>query len=351
MKINKLLILDGISGVPLGKELSDAISHAKLQSVYADLKKFNHKHFYGIRAVYRKAMNKREAADGFYHSPKLDESKFEAFIREERPSFILVIGFVYKYLSPEFLLKIKHKYNIKLFLYDTDSCNLFSKRREFIFFLDNELPIYNKIFSFSKITTRFFTETKKLNASFLPFGAKSFDGLTEQNYMNDVLFVGSCDLRRIFLLENIKESVSVYGDRWTRNYSLISDGLRKSVKDTPVWGNELHQLLLESKIVLNITRSHFYGTETGVNLRIFEALAAGCFLLTDYCEELEDLFSIGEEIEVFRNAKELVEKVNFYLLNPDKRLEIARRGHERFLNSHTWGARAKELSEVFMLEN
>ncbi|MGB7816802.1 MAG: glycosyltransferase, partial [Methylotenera sp.] len=234
-------------------------------------------------------MNKRESSDSFYHFPKLNEDKFENFIRQVRPGFILVIGFVYKYLSPVFLQKIKDKYGIKLFLYDTDSCNLYAKRREFIFFLDNELPIYNEIFSFSKVTTRFLTQTKKLNATFLPFGAKRFDAPVQSNYLNDVLFVGSCDLRRIFLLENIKERVTIYGNRWSRNYPLISDELRKKINDKPVWGNDLLQLMLDSKIVLNITRSHFYGAETGVNLRIFEALAAGCFLLTDYCEEIAEM--------------------------------------------------------------
>ena len=345
-----MLILDGISGVPLGKELAEATTNIGLNTHYVDLKVFENKRFYSLRAAYKKAMNKRDSTDSFYHFPKLDEVKFERFISERRPGFILVIGFVYKYLSAEFLLKIKRQHNIKLFLYDTDSCNLFSKRREFIFFLDNELPIYNRIFSFSEVTTRFFTHTKRLKASFLPFGAKNISGPAIGNPKNDVLFVGSCDLRRIFLLENIKEKVKIYGDRWSRNNTLISDGLRKNVRDQSVWGNQLHQLLLDSKIVLNITRSHFYGAETGVSLRIFEALAAGCFVLTDYCEELESLFLIGEEIEVFRNATELVEKVNYYIQNPDKRLAIAKKGHERFMQNHTWEIRAQALSEAFLLE-
>lgn len=119
--------------------------------------------------------------------------------------------------------------------------------------------------------------------------------------------------------------------------------------DKPVWGEGLHELLCDSKIVLNIIRSHFYGAETGVNLRIFEALAAGCFLLTDYCEEITELFAVGEEIEVFRNARELVDKVNFYLANPEKITEIAKHGHEKFLKSHTWDARVQELATKLSL--
>jgi len=347
MKMTKLLVLDGISGVPLGMELCEAFKDIGTTVTYADLRKFEAKMFYGIKSAFRKSMNRRENTDSFYHLPKLNEAKFETYIKQEAPTVILVIGFVYKYLTPQLLKKIKQQYNVRLFLYDTDSCNLYSKRREFVFFIETELPVYDEIFSFSKITTRFFKDTRKLNASFLPFGAKKLELPANVSQHIDVLFIGSCDLRRVFLLENIRSKVTVYGDRWSRNYPLMSDELKSRVTDYSVWGGQLYQLLFASKIVLNITRSHFYGAETGVNLRIFEALAAGSFLLTDYCEELAELFVVGEEIEVFRSSGELVEKVEYYLANPEKRLEIARRGHQKFLQLHTWNAKASCLIEKF----
>jgi spore maturation protein CgeB len=343
--MTKLLILDGISGVPLGKELCEAFVQIGMKSDYADLRKFSPQAFYGLKAGFRKAMNKRENADSFYHMPKLNEAKFEAYVKQQKPASILVIGFVYKYITPTFLKKIALENNIKLFLYDTDSCNLYAKRREFIFFLDTELPIYDEIFSFSQVTTRFFKDTKKLNATFQPFGANDIACKPIETQSTEVLFIGSCDLRRLFLLERIKDKVTIFGDRWNRNYPLISDTLKSKIIDQSIWGEALYSQLVSAKIVLNITRSHFYGVETGVNLRIFEALAAGCFLLTDYCEELEELFVIGEEIEVFRDASELAEKVDYYLKNPDKRQAIAKRGHEKFLNSHTWQIRAKSINQ------
>lgn len=261
---------------------------------------------------------------------------------------VLVVGFIYKYLSPEFVANLKVKYDFKLFMYDTDSCNLYAKRREFIFFIENELVIYDHIFSFSKVTTRFFSDTKHLPASFLPFGAGKISMPQIETPQNDVLFVGSCDLRRIFLLEQVKDKVTVYGDRWKRNYPLISDALKANVKDVSIWGETLYQHLANAKIVLNITRTQFYGAETGVNLRIFEALAAGCFLLTDYCDEVAELFQIGEELEVFRSSKELIEKVDYYLQHPEKRHAIAQKGHETFLSKHTWESRAKLLVQKML---
>lgn len=349
LKINKLLILDGISGVPLGQEMCQAFSDMHVNVTYADFKKFKPKKFYTLRSAYRKALNKRESADGFYHFPKVNEADFEAYIQEVSPTVILVIGFAYKFLASQFLERIKRQYHISLFLYDTDSCNLFSKRREFVFFIEQELPKYNEIFSFSKVTTQFFNDTRKLKATFFPFGAVKLAPNFNLHPTKDVLFVGSCDLRRIFLLERIKDKVTIYGDRWKRNVPLISPTLIKNVTDSGVWGDSLYTLLHDSKIVLNITRSQFYGAETGVNLRIFEALSAGCFLLTDYCEEVGELFVIGEELDVFRNAKELEEKVDYYLNHPEERKRIAARGHERFLKEYTWDSRVKLLAAAMGL--
>jgi spore maturation protein CgeB len=111
----------------------------------------------------------------------------------------------------------------------------------------------------------------------------------------------------------------------------------------PVWGQELHRLLSSAKIVLNITRSEFHGAETGINLRIFEALAAGCFLLTDRCEEVESLFLTGVEIETFGSSTELTQKLSHYLQDNEARERIANQGHQAFLQRHTWQIRASEM--------
>lgn len=345
-KTAKLLIFDAIAELPLGKEMHEAFQQIGVESIYADSRDFKQKKFYKFRGAYRKALNRMEGgADRFYHFPKLVEQSFEQHIAKALPSHLLVIGCLYKYLKPAFLKELQSKYHFKIYLYDTDSCNLYPKRREFLFFIDNELPIYDEIFSFSKVTTQFFAETKKLKASFLPFGAKPIKTQSATKAEINVLFVGSADLRRVFLLENIKDVVTIYGGRWRRNYPLMSDGLKKVVKDETVWGERLQTLLASTKIVININRTHFYGAGTGVNLRVFEALAAGAFLLTDYCDELDELFDIGSEIEVFRSNQELVSKVMYYLAHPDKRQEIAKRGHERFLKHHTWQVRVAEVKE------
>jgi spore maturation protein CgeB len=339
----KILVLDGISGVPLARDLCAAFSSLGVATAYLDCLAQKRRPLHGIRAAYAKALNRQSDRDGFSLLPKLVAKELEALLERESPSHILVVGFAYKFYDPASLRRLADKSGAVLLLYDTDSCNLYSRRREFIYFVENELPVYDLIFSFSKVTTRLFRETRKLNAVFLPFGARPLKVPAPDEKKLDVLFVGTCDLRRIFMIEGIRDRVTIYGNRWQRNFPLISDALRCRITDRTVWGDELYRLLGESKIVLNITRSDFFGAETGVNLRIFEALAAGCFLLTDHSDELAELFAVGKEIETYRSSAELVGKVDHYLRNPDARLAIAREGHRTFLADHTWEARIRQL--------
>lgn len=345
----KLLILDGIGGVPLGREMAEAFKAQGADTAYYDCAKLSKISLYNVRASFAKLVNRADKKDIFYHLPRVKLSEIESILSKEKPTHLLVIGFVYKFINPQFLQKIAREINCQLFLFDTDSCNLYAKRREFVFFLENELTIYQEIFSFSKVTTQFFKHTKNLNASHFPFGAKPINTPIQLTAQHNVLFVGSADLRRILLLEHIKEHVSVFGNRWKRNYPLISASLQSRINDRGVWGEELHALLVNAKIALNITRTHFYGAETGVNLRLFEALAAGCFLLTDNCEEVTELFKVGVEIEVFKNATELQEKVAYYLAHPVEREAIAKRGHTKFMKNYTWQARVLDLSKRLQL--
>ena len=348
-KSQKLLILDGIGGVPLGREMAEAFSAHGVDNAYYDCAKLPKISLYSLRAGFAKLINRADKKDIFYHLPRVNLNVVESILTKEKPTHLLVIGFIYKFINPKLLQKMAKEAGCQLFLFDTDSCNLYAKRREFIFFLENELTIYQEIFSFSKVTTHFFKFTKNINASHFPFGAKPIHASTKLAIKQDVLFVGTADLRRILLLEHIQEQVTVFGSRWLRNYPLISTALRKRINDRAVWGDELHTLLMSTNIVLNITNTNFYAAETGINLRLFEALAAGCFLLTDDCEEVAELFEVGVEIEVFRNATELKEKVAYYLAHPAERDAIAKRGHEKFMKNFTWHVRVLDLSQRLQL--
>ncbi len=338
----KFLVLDGIGGVPLGREITKSLQENGHTAAYVDCLEQTPRPLYELRSACIKAINKQRDGDGFFLLPKLTPQILRTIVEAEAPTHILVIGFIYKFFAPSELRQIADDHKTTLLLYDTDSCNLFGKRREFIFFIEQELPVYDRVYSFSKVTTQFFRDTRKLDAFHLPFGAKPIPTANTPKTL-EVLFVGSCDLRRIFLLETIRQHITVRGNRWQRNAPLISAPLYKRIDDRQVWGDELHTLLGSAKIVLNITRTDFFGAETGVNLRIFEALAAGCFLLTDHCEEIREIFAIGTELETYRSSEELADKVRYYLEHDDERERIARAGSLALQQEHTWKKRISYL--------
>lgn len=347
---SRLLILDGIGGVPLGQEMTHAFQEHGISTRHQNCATMPPIPAYRLRSAFAKLIN-RSGEDSFFHLPRLDTRSIETLLRETRPECVLVIGFAYRFIAPATLAKLKQELGFSLFLYDTDSCNLYTRRREFIFFLETELPIYDLIFSFSRVTTEFFRRARGLNAQHQPFGAQPIQLPQVTTPALDALFVGSCDLRRIFLLEHICHHVSIYGSRWKRHLPLISPALQERIEDRPVWGTELHHLLASSRIILNITRGPFFGVETGINLRIFEALAAGRMLLTDHCDEVAELFRPGEEIETFRSAGELSEKTAYYLSNDAAREKIAKSGHQRFLANYSWKHRTAEMLQPMGLDS
>jgi SAM-dependent methyltransferase/predicted O-methyltransferase YrrM len=126
------------------------------------------------------------------------------------------------------------------------------------------------------------------------------------------------------------------------------------------FGIEMHAALRSGRIVLDArgiiehrnSKTHavtdLAGGETA-NMRIFEVTGSGRFLLTEHHENLSSYFEPGVEIESFRDEAELIEKIRYYLLNPEKREAIARRGQERCLRDYSMRKRASELDRIIRM--
>jgi len=75
-----------------------------------------------------------------------------------------------------------------------------------------------------------------------------------------------------------------------------------------------------------------------INLRVFEALAAGGFLLSDKVEHQagNDLFFRDREhLVLWKNLDDLCDKIDYYLLHPEEALDIAKQGYIEFQRSHS----------------
>lgn len=111
-----------------------------------------------------------------------------------------------------------------------------------------------------------------------------------------------------------------------------------------VWGKQMYKILLQSKITIN--KHDYFAKNYANNMRLFEATGCGALLITDYKDNLSELFRIGTEAETYKSVDELAEKIKYYLANDSKRDKIARAGQRRTLSEHTYFNRMKELNHI-----
>lgn len=84
-----------------------------------------------------------------------------------------------------------------------------------------------------------------------------------------------------------------------------------------------------------------------VRLRDFEAPMCRTCYLTGHTHEIEEFYEIGREIDCYRSAEELVDKVRFYLEHPTAAELLREAGYQRARRDHTWERRFQQLfSEI-----
>lgn len=111
--------------------------------------------------------------------------------------------------------------------------------------------------------------------------------------------------------------------------------------------NEVPKAYYLSRINLNLT---LHSIRSGVPLRVFDILGVGGFLLSNYQPELEELFVIGRELEVFRDPEEMEDKIAFYLAHEEARQRIALRGYERVRDHYTYEIQLAKILDAVCRE-
>jgi spore maturation protein CgeB len=81
-------------------------------------------------------------------------------------------------------------------------------------------------------------------------------------------------------------------------------------------------------------------------MRLFETAGAGACLLTDWRENIQELFELDKEIVTFRSFDECVEKIHWLLAHPAQCEAIGRAAQARALRDHTYMRRADRLAAL-----
>jgi spore maturation protein CgeB len=111
----------------------------------------------------------------------------------------------------------------------------------------------------------------------------------------------------------------------------------------PAWGVEMFSVLRRSRIVVN---HHGHDLPYANNMRLYETTGTGALLITDWKENIADMFEPGKEVVCYRSNEECIELVQYYLEHEEERAAIASAGQERTLRDHTYARRIEELLDL-----
>ena len=98
-----------------------------------------------------------------------------------------------------------------------------------------------------------------------------------------------------------------------------------------------------SRINLNISLRSIH---SGIPLRVLDIMACGGFVLSNWQPELAEYFTEGEEITLFENKEECMEKIAYYLSHEEKRKEIAAAGKRKVQELFSYGRGLERLFGV-----
>lgn len=189
---------------------------------------------------------------------------------------------------------------------------------------------------------------KGINAELnrLGFEPSVISGLKSMEEGFDVTFVGSfhsVHTSRVTWLEklcNQLPQIKIWGNGIER---LSSNSPIRKCYIGPAWGREMYQILANSKITLN---HHGDIPPYANNCRIYEATGVGTLLITDWKENLHEMFEPGKEVVAYKTSDECTESVKYYLEHDEERETIAKSGQERAVGEHNYYKRMQELVNI-----
>lgn len=171
--------------------------------------------------------------------------------------------------------------------------------------------------------------------------------LLSEKYKCDVIFVGHWenDGRDEYIKAIIDRGINfkLFGSEWQR--SKYYNFFKNKLGEIYSLDQDYNLAINSAKIVLCFLSKLNNDTYTRRN---FEIPAAKTFMLSEYSNDLNELFAAGQQADYFRTKEEMIEKIKFYLQNSKEREKIALAGYQKLLTGgHEVLDRAKEVLAVF----
>lgn len=189
---------------------------------------------------------------------------------------------------------------------------------------------------------------KGINADFLQVGFDPviFHPFGEVAPTPKIIFMGSNYLNnQSFPLSRLRcEMVTALRAQFGGHFKVFGSGWENIIPDAEFL--DLHQEAQAYRSCdIAISLSHFdYGRYSSD--RIFRLMGSGAFCLSHQYKEVEKDFIINEHIATWSNISELIEKINYYLVNIYERELIRMNGCKYVREECNWDKRMLELRNL-----
>ncbi len=256
------------------------------------------------------------------YGPGRVKNEFLHVVKQKQPDYILLLLEASDF-GIETLESVKTiSPNTKIIVhFGDDDIHFFTRSRYYSFFVDYYLIAQSNYVKF------YHKEGFKNAYPFAGVNMSSFKPLNLEK-KHDLVFIGQplpsrVELIRMLIKNNF--NISLFGTGWDKYQEFAEQ--HKGIPKT----EELVKIVNEAKIVLNFTKNqynvpHYKG-------RVFETAACKSFQLVDYFSEYKKYFKENKEIVMFKNEKDLLEKIKYYLKNDKEREKIATASYKKAVKS------------------
>ncbi len=198
-----------------------------------------------------------------------------------------------------------------------------------------QLKVYGYYFAQDQLSDRVIKDIR--------CSASGYYQMKTGNHLTDRIIIGQyylgnhiTALERERLIGKISERFSL--DVYTRSdTSHIEKAVIKGGCETLT---EMPVIFHESRINLNPTSK---AIRSGVPLRVFDIFACEGFLLSNYQEELCELFVPGEDFAYYESIEQAPEVIAYYLDHEKERAEIAHNGYMKIREQYSYEVRLNRL--------
>lgn len=160
-------------------------------------------------------------------------------------------------------------------------------------------------------------------------------------YETAITWQATCRYRASCVRQLLSHSPLLVGDP---GWNIIFRNQKNTFRflDSLNYYEELPHFYKHSKINFNCTSKQMKGA---VNQRIFDVPATGSFVLTDWREQMDALFT-PDEMACYHEIDEIPEKTAYYLTHDTVRTKMIEKARTRVLCCHTWSQRLKQLLDT-----